>query len=288
MRRRFVGGWCVAAMVIAVAPAAAGTSPWALPSRFAQEGAEGYLAQRGMGPKPGRRPAGEKPDKGEKTEKGERAEKPKHAPGIPSAISAERARIMLQSLTVPGWGQASLGQGRTALAFGLIETGVWGSFTAFQIQQAMRRHAYERTAQLFAGIDLSGRDEEYRRIVGFYLSSDEYNRLVVRRDAANLYYGDPAGYNAYIAEHELRGADAWSWDSDQSLLRYRAERQATQRAARRAHTALAAAVLNRLLSVIHAGRAAGTVPPRTTSWKFECAPAGSDPLSFRLGIRADF
>ena len=150
----------------------------------------------------------------------------------------DRARLMLQSLTVPGWGEATLGRRRSALALGLIELGIWGSFTAFRIQERMRRETYERTARLFGGIDLGGRDEEYRRIVGLYISSEEYNRLVVRRDAANLYFGDPAAYEAYIAAHEIRGADAWAWASEADFLRYRAERQATQRATKHAQDAL--------------------------------------------------
>jgi len=207
---------------------------------------------------------------------------------MPSALSGDRTRLMLQSLTVPGWGQATLGQRRTALAFGLIEAGIWGSFTAFRIQQNLRRQTYERTARLFGGIDLSGRDEEYRRIVGLYASSEEYNRLVVRRDAANLYFGDPAAYDAYVAAHEIRGADTWAWSTEDDFLRYRAERQATQRASKHAQDALAVAVINRLLSVIHVSRSHPRPATAQTSWKVECVPVVGDPASFRLALRADF
>ena len=207
---------------------------------------------------------------------------------LSGALSGDRARLMLQSLTLPGWGQATLGKPRAALAFALLEAGVWGSFTTFRIQEHMRRETYERTARLFGDIDLSGRDEEYRRIVGLYVSSEEYNRLVVRRDAANLYYGDPAAYDAYVAAHEIRGADAWSWSSEDDLQRYRLERQATQRATQHAHDAFAAAVINRLLSLIHASRASGPRAPDQTSWKVECVPSSADPTAFHLALRADF
>ena len=56
---------------------------------------------------------------------------------------------------------------------------------------------------------------------------------MVRRDAANLYYGDPAGYDAYVAQHEIKGGDAWVWQSDDDLLRYRDERQEAQRSNKR-------------------------------------------------------
>jgi len=250
------------------------------------------IAQRGM-TRPPRRPKERRPaeaDSTGKTEKpaaGERASS-RRMGRLPGALSGDRARLMLQSVTVPGWGQASLGQRRTAIAFALLEAGVWGAFTTFRIQEHMRRQTYERTAMLFAGIDLSGRDEEYRRIVGLYPSSEEYNRLVVRRDATNLYFGDPEAYAAYIAEHEIRGDDAWSWGNEDDFLRYRTERQATQRASKHAQDALAAALINRLVSVIHAARSHSRPVPDRTSWRVECAPAEGDPSAIRLALRADF
>jgi hypothetical protein len=204
-------------------------------------------------------------------------------------ITPERARVLLQSLTVPGWGQATAGANRSSAAFLVAEAGVWGSFTAFRIQQQLRRQSYEKTARLFAGIDLRGRDEEFRRIVGSFLSSDDYNRLVVRRDAANLHYGDQAAYNEYIAEHELKGADAWSWGDVESLLRYVDQRKDTQKAGLRANTALALAVANRIVSAIHAARVSRPATPTTTSWQLECVPAGDgDPTAFHVGVRTRF
>jgi hypothetical protein len=286
------GSWAIAESAPAfgeevaapVAPPAMGSS-FPLASRLIEEG--GLLAARGMGTRKDK-PKKEKPAESEKPGEEGKPEGSRRMGRLPRALSGDRVRLMLQSLTVPGWGQATLGDRRGAVAFGLLEAGVWGSFTAFRIQQTMRQQTYERTARLFAGIDLSRRDEEYRRTVGFYLSSEEYNRLVVRRDAANLYFGDPAAYDAYIAQHELKGADAWAWDDVGSLLRYRAERQSAQRAIKHAHDALAVAMINRLLSAIHASRGSAHKDPAQTSWKVECVPAGGDPTAFHLGLRADF
>ena len=81
-------------------------------------------------------------------------------------LGAERARILLRSLTVPGWGQATLGRRTSAKVFLLAETGVWASYAAFRVQETLRRQSSEVQARLFAAIDLDGRDEEFRRIVG--------------------------------------------------------------------------------------------------------------------------
>lgn len=208
--------------------------------------------------------------------------------GLP-VLSAERASILLRSLTVPGWGQATLGRNGAAKVFILVEAGIWASFAAFHIQEEMRRDSYERSAQLNAGIDLGGRDEEYRRIVGGFLSSDDYNLFVVYRDAANLYYEDPVKYREYIAEHELKGADAWHWASLEDLLQYRAQRKDSQRASQRANTALALAVVNRFVSALHAARVAGRPPQSSHSWNLEVAPAGNgDLLAVRCGVSTRF
>jgi len=213
---------------------------------------------------------------------------------IPTALTGERARIILQSLTLPGWGQATSGRKTAATVFGLVEAGIWASFTAFRVQQHLRTLSYESTAEIYAGIDLEDRDEEFRRIVGSFPSSDDYNRLVVYRDAANIYmqpgHEDVAAYRAYIDAHELKGSNTWSWASQASYVRYQEEREFTQRAGQRANTALALAMANRLLSAIHAARIANKAPasaPR--SWNLECVPAGrGDPTAFHLGLRTRF
>jgi len=204
-------------------------------------------------------------------------------------LGSERARILLRSLTLPGWGQATSGHRGSAVFFGLTETAIWGSFTAFRIQVAMREDAFLRTARLDAGIDLRGRDEEWRRIVGSFISSDEYNVLVVARDAANLYYDDPAAYRAYLAAHSLKGADAWSWSSAADQERYRGQRKNAQRAAQRANTTLAVAVVNRIVSALHAARFAGRAAPAAHAWQLEVVPvAGDDATAFQFRVHARF
>jgi hypothetical protein len=216
-----------------------------------------------------------------------------HAP----LFGADRARVLLRSLTFPGWGQATSGHKTSASIFAVAEAGIWGSFTAFRIQQVMRRHSYELTARLLAGIDLNGRDEEFRRIVGFYGSSDQYNLFVVYRDAANLYLSNPdhldyAGYHRYIAEHELKGADTWRWQDAESLDRYRFQRRQTHRAELRANTALALAIIDRLISALHAARYAGQISTEEShprSFKLEVSPSDpADPTAYRFGVRARF
>jgi hypothetical protein len=226
--------------------------------------------------------------------RGARPPRAAHAAAGSGALGAERARILLRSLTLPGWGQATLGRRNSAVFFGLTETAIWGTFAAFRIQVAMREDAFMRTARIQAGIDLGGRDEEWRRIVGGYSSSEEYNRLVVAWDAARLYLSDPAAldydsYYAYIEAHRLRGADTWSWSSVEAQGRYRELRKESQRAARRANTTLAVAVVNRIVSALQAARASGHPARAAHSWQFEVVPtACEDATAFQFRVRARF
>lgn len=209
-------------------------------------------------------------------------------------LGPERARILLRSLMVPGWGQATLGHKGSARVFILAEAAIWGSFTAFKIQQAHRTDAYLRTARLSAGIDMAGMDDEYRRIVGAFASSDEYNLLVVTRDAANLYLSDPAapdleGYRRYIAEHSIPADRTWAWSDEASFLRYSDQRKFAQKAGLRANAALGFAIANRLVSALHAARTAGRASlSQPQGWRFEFEPGTIESGQMRAAFTTNF
>ncbi len=208
-------------------------------------------------------------------------------------LGPERTQILLRSLTVPGWGQATLGHRGSARTFALVETGIWTAFVAFRVQQAMRTDTYLRTAQLSAGIDLHDDDDEFRRIVGAYASSDEYNLLVVSRDAANLYLSDPdnpdmVGYRAYIEQNSLKGDQSWRWADQPSFLRYGDQRQFAQKAGLRANTALGLAIANRLVSALHAARLAGRQQEQLQGWRLELEPGLAEPGRFRAALTKNF
>jgi hypothetical protein len=208
-----------------------------------------------------------------------------------AGLTSERAQALLRSATYPGWGQATLGHPTAGAVFASIELGIMASFVAFNIQENMRHDSAVRTAAIYAGVDLKGTDDEFQRIVGAYSSSDEYNQLVVFRDAANLYYNDPVLYRQYIAEHSLSGAMSWSWQDVDSFNRYASQRQDVHRAEMRANTSLALAVANRLASVLHVVLLSGKSQKAASlgGWNLELAPAGGDdPSAIRCGVRTRF
>jgi hypothetical protein len=204
-----------------------------------------------------------------------------------TGLSGERAQALLRSLTLPGWGQASLGHKTSAMLFGVVEAGVWTSFAAFKIQQSMRTESYMKTAELYAGINLDGYSDEYRRMIGIYPSSDDYNKYVVYRDAANLYYDDPEAYNAYIAKNSVSGEGGWRWASPESFERYQEQRKEVTHASQNANLVLAVAIANRLLSALHAARIAGHTAP-VQGLHFDIAPDPADPSRYAFALRTSF
>ena len=229
----------------------------------------------------------------EKKKKGKKPRKERPAPSN-EGLGPERARILLRSLTVPGWGQASLGRRGSARVFLVAEAGIWGAFTAFRIQQAQRTESYLRTARISAGIDLRDKDDEFRSIVGAYASSEEYNLLVVTRDAANLYLSKPdqidlPGYRAYIAKHSLSGDLSWQWTDESSFQRYGGQRKFAHRAGLRANTALGLAIANRLVSALHAARLAGQAgAPQSQGWRLDVLPSLDEPGGIRAALTTKF
>jgi hypothetical protein len=226
-----------------------------------------------------------------------RGKKPRRAPAAQSGnegLGPERARILLRSLTVPGWGQATLGHRGGARTFLIAEAGIWGAFTAFKIQQSQRTESYLLTARLDAGIDLRRQDDEFRRIVGAFASNDEYNLLVVARDAANLYLSVPgeedlAAYRLYIEKHSISGPLAWHWSDEQAFRRYRGQRKFAQKAGLRANAALGLAIADRLVSALHAARLAGRAAAAPAQgWRLDVRPGLDEPGRFSAALTTSF
>ena len=166
------------------------------------------------------------------------------------------AGAALRSLILPGWGQLATGHNTQAAIFGALEVATWTSYATFQRQGNLRQDSYFQTAQLYAGIDLKDQDEDARKLVGQYRSSDVYNQYVVMREAA-YFYEDPVEQQQYIESRSIQPADAWNWGDDfDAFERYRAQRRSSEQAYKNGQYALGFAVINRVVSAVAAARAA--------------------------------
>lgn len=176
-----------------------------------------------------------------------------------------------RSLILPGWGQFRGGYKGLGMVFLGVEAAIWTTFFISIAQGEKRENTYEETALLFADIDLNTVDDEVRRLVGQFQSSEEYNRLVVSREAAALHFGDFDAYNRYIDENSLQGLNSWQWATEDRFFQYSSERRSSDHAFQRAEYALFAAVINRAASALFA-------------WRLKPHPSG-DPQAAQPGIQ---
>ncbi len=161
----------------------------------------------------------------------------------------------LQSLILPGWGQLSTGHKTQAAVFFTIEAATWASYITFQRQASLRRDSSYETARAYAGIDLSTRDEDFRRLVGLYQSNEIFNQYVIMREAA-YFIDDPAEQQRYIEENSIGPEDAWFWDTRESFDRYRSQRESSEESELNGRFALSTAIVTRLVSAVMAARLA--------------------------------
>jgi len=176
-----------------------------------------------------------------------------------------------KSLLIPGWGQLATGHRTQAAIFAGLEFGTWVAFGTFERQGGLRRDSYFLTAELFAGIDLAGKPDAYRRYVGQFQSSDVYNQYVILRQAA-YFYPDSATRAQYISTYSIPTRNAWSWTSFDEFLNYRAERRSSEQAFQRARYMLGFAIVNRLASSLAAARQAAALRKPAHASRLDAAP----------------
>ena len=176
------------------------------------------------------------------------------SPGEEPRSIPSRGKALLLSLALPGAGELALGAKGRATGFLVAEGAIWTHFAWFTVAGNLRKDDYIEQAQLNAGVGVDGADDEYWRLVGAYERSSgsgaEAYEEELRREARDLYPGDPAGQDAWVAERLPTGASAWTWTDAELRRSYRDTRESSRRAFDQAKYSFAAAILNRIVSVI--------------------------------------
>jgi hypothetical protein len=165
-----------------------------------------------------------------------------------------RGKALLLSLLLPGAGELSLGARGRATGFFIAEGAIWTHFAWFTVAGHLRKDDYIEQAQLNAGVGIDSADDDYWRLVGQYERSSgsgpEAYEEELRREARDLYPSDPAAQDAWVAERLPTGDRAWTWADADLRQSYRDTREGSRRAFDRAKYSFAAAILNRIVSVI--------------------------------------
>jgi hypothetical protein len=165
------------------------------------------------------------------------------SPSAPAEVRKSPGLAVIYSLLLPGMGEWYTGDMSSGKYFLIGEGVLWLSYAAFEISGNDLRDASRSFAVSHAGVNTSGKDDQYFIDLGNFLSIDDYNAKKLRdRDIAKLY--DPAaGY-------------AWQWDSDAARAAYRSDRVRSETMYNSRKFVGAAILINHVASAINAARAA--------------------------------
>ena len=179
---------------------------------------------------------------------------PPPAMGSAPAPPTTSKKALLYSLILPGLGEMSMGEKGRATGFFIAEGLIWANYTYWTVAGNLRQDDYIEQAQLNAGVGVSKESDDYWRLVGQFTSSSgegpgSYEEDL-RREARDTYPNDPAAQDAFVAEHLPTGDRAWSWSTPALQTEYTNTRETSKRADNKAKYSFAAAILNRVVSVI--------------------------------------
>jgi hypothetical protein len=149
----------------------------------------------------------------------------------------------LYSLALPGMGELYADGFSSGKYFLIAEAGLWLGYAGTSVYGDVLRDDARTYAAVHAGVNPTGKDDQFYIDVGNFASLDDYNAKRLRdREVAKLY--DPlAGYS-------------WMWESDASRLTYKDERIKSESVYNSRKFIGAAILINHIASAINAARAA--------------------------------
>jgi hypothetical protein len=154
----------------------------------------------------------------------------------------------------PRHGPALDGREGHAIPFFIAEGLIWTNYVYWQVAGNKREDDYIEQAQLNAGVGVGDGNDDYWKTVGQYSRSsgegpNSYEEDL-RRDARELYPSDPAAQDAYVVENLPTGDKAWEWRTEDLRAQYQDTRDTANDAFHKAKYSFAAALVNRVVSVI--------------------------------------
>lgn len=158
---------------------------------------------------------------------------------------------MFYSALVPGLGEMYAQNYSKGAIFLAAETAIIFSYLRLQNERDWTINSYKQYALSVAGVP-TDMDDSYYQLIQNYMSSEEYNDNIIR-DARNyflIYNTDPQGYEEYLEANLIPPENSWHWDSDDEWIKYIDLRVRKQDYEIYANFAIAAVILNRIVSII--------------------------------------
>ncbi len=165
---------------------------------------------------------------------------------IQNALSASTKNVglaVLYSLLLPGMGELYVGEYGVGKFFTIGEAALWLAYTSFELYGNWLRDDARRFAASHAGVQLSGRDDQFFVDIGNFLNTYDYNEAKLRnREPEKLY--------------DVNSGLFWQWDSDANRASYRDLRISHDRVFNNAQFVAAAIIVNHIASAVNAARLA--------------------------------
>jgi hypothetical protein len=148
-------------------------------------------------------------------------------------------KAFLMSAVLPGTGEHYTGAGFKSKVFLVSEAGLWSALISFRHLGNWRKSDYRLQAIVAASADVSGKDDRYFDVLGFYDSREEYNKVAGAYDHSRVYYPDTKAY-------------FWKWESSDARSKYRNLKNDSKSYYRKANFSLGLLLANHLISAADA------------------------------------
>ena len=160
-------------------------------------------------------------------------------------------KTVLCSAVVPGMGELYLKEHNKAVFFFGAEAAIIFSYLRLKSETDWAIDSYMQFAHAKTDVPKNS-DDSYYQIIQDYFSSDKYNESIIR-DARNyylIYKNDPLAYEEYLEKYLVPEDMEWNWQNNTNWLKYKELRRDKQDLELYAKFTFAAAILNRIVSVI--------------------------------------
>jgi hypothetical protein len=164
-----------------------------------------------------------------------------------------RKGVFLSALT-PGLGQLYSHSYTKAGIFLSTEIAIIFSYFRFKAERDWAIDSYQKFVYNLFDTP-NNADDNYYQLIQDYMSSEEYNNNV-ESFARNVFlstsspYYDPDSYYQYMEQNMLPADLAWDWQNNRNWARYQSLRRDKQDYEIYANFAIAAMILNRLVSIV--------------------------------------
>ncbi|HQP68894.1 MAG TPA: hypothetical protein PLK90_00690 [Clostridiales bacterium] len=150
-----------------------------------------------------------------------------------------------RSLLIPGWGEYKLGLKKEAGMFFAADLILIGTAAGLNYYSGLRTDEYKDYAELYAGVNPSGKSESYWIHISNYDNTQQYN--------------EQKNVSRYFIERYENEKDLWNWESDERRDRYNDIRVSAENADTWFYYTAGGIALNHFLSALNASAKASAI-----------------------------